>query len=93
MTAQADYTTTGLQTGDPNLVSPYCNGARVPPENGGMGYQVPPGITDATIPNPIFNLTPAATVDEGNNYINLRYGPLTTSKPTSAGVASPTATT
>jgi len=31
-----------------------------------MGYQVPAGISDATVPNPIFNLTPAATVDEGN---------------------------
>jgi hypothetical protein len=54
----------------------------VPPENGGMGYQVPPGITDATIPNPIFNLTPAATVDEGNNWINMVYGPLTVTNPT-----------
>jgi len=36
----------------------------------GLGYQVPPGISDASVPNPIFNLTPAATVDEGNNWIN-----------------------
>ena len=94
LTAPADYTSTGLQTGNPNLVSPYCNGARVPPENGGMGYQVPPGIADATIPNPIFNLTPAATVDEGNNWINMTYGPLTVTNPTllpEASVAAPLA--
>src|SRR5205807_541026 len=39
---------------NPAVVSQYCNGSRVPPENGGMGYQVPPGISDATVPNPIF---------------------------------------
>jgi hypothetical protein len=67
---------------NPNLASQYCNGSRVPPENGGMGYAVPPGISDATVPNPIFNLTPAATVDEGNNWINMTYGPLSLSNPT-----------
>jgi hypothetical protein len=61
----------------PGVVSQYCNGARVPPENGGLGYTVPPGISDATLPNPVFNLTPSATVDEGNNWVNLSYGPLT----------------
>jgi len=62
-------------------VSQYCNGSRVPPENGGLGYQVPPGIADATVPNPIFNLTPAATVDEGNNWINMSWGPLSMVNP------------
>ncbi len=33
------------------------------------------------MPNPIFNLTPVATVDEGNNWINLRWGPLTLVNP------------
>ena len=37
---------------------------------------MPPGIADATVPNPIFNLTPTATVDEGNNWINISWGPL-----------------
>jgi hypothetical protein len=46
-----------------------------------MGYLVPPGISDATVPNPIFNLTPAATVDEGNNWININWGPLAMSNP------------
>ncbi len=61
---------------NPTVLHQYCNGARVPPENGGLGYNVPPGIADATVPNPIFNLTPAATVDEGNNWINIAWGPL-----------------
>jgi hypothetical protein len=66
---------------NPVVVSQYCNGARVPPEFGGLGYQVPPGISDATVPNPIFNLTPAATVDEGNNWINIAWGPLAMTNP------------
>ncbi len=33
------------------------------------------------MPNPIFNLTPAATVDEGNNWINISWGPLAMTNP------------
>jgi len=33
------------------------------------------------VPNPIFNLTPAATVDEGNNWINMSWGPLSLVNP------------
>jgi hypothetical protein len=61
---------------NPTFLSQYCDGSRIPPENGGMGYLVPPGIADATVPNPVFSLTPAATVDEGNNWININWGPL-----------------
>ncbi len=68
-------------TGNPNFVSQYCNGSRNPPESGASGWQVPPGISDATVPNPVFNLTPVATVDEGNNWINLRWGPLSMLNP------------
>jgi hypothetical protein len=68
-------------TGNPTFLSQYCNGSRVPPELGSMGYQVPPGISDATVPNPIFSLTPAATIDEGNNWINISWGPLALSTP------------
>jgi hypothetical protein len=46
---------------------------------------VPPGISDATQPSPVFNLTPVATVDEGNNWVNLRWGPLSMSNPTAVG--------
>jgi hypothetical protein len=62
------------------LVGQYCNGSRVPPENGGHGYQAPPGRSETTGLSPVFtfnNIQVAATVDEGNNWINLGYGPLT----------------
>jgi Bacterial Ig domain len=72
------------------FVSQYCNGSRTIPELKSAGWQVPPGISDATVPNPIFNLTPNATVDEGNNWINIQWGPLTMSNPTTA---TPTAST
>ncbi len=75
------YGGTGDTTNSPLFVSQYCNGSRVPPEFGGTGYQVPPGIADATVPNPIFSLTPAATVDEGNNWINITWGPLALANP------------
>jgi hypothetical protein len=42
---------------------------------------VPPGISDATVPNPQFSLLPAATVDEGNNWINISWGPLSMVNP------------
>jgi hypothetical protein len=70
---------------NPTVVSEYCNGSRTPPEVGvnGGGWQVPPGISDATVPNPIFSLTPAATVDEGNNWVNMTWGPLSLFNPVS----------
>jgi hypothetical protein len=61
------------------VLAQYCNGSRVPPENGGHGYQSPPGASETTSLATLFvfnNITPAATVDEGNNWINLTYGPL-----------------
>jgi hypothetical protein len=74
-------------SGNP-FVHQYCNGSRVPPENGGLGYQVPPGVADAVVPNPVFSLTPNATVDEGNNWINISWGPLSTLNPvTSTGTS------
>jgi hypothetical protein len=72
--------------GNPVVASQYCNGSRIPPEFGGTGYQVPPGISDATVPNPLFNLTPAATVDEGNNWINISWGPLSMTNPMTKAV-------
>ena len=76
LTDASDYPGTGANpshntNGDPAAISQYCNGSRWPPEFGSAGYQVPPGIADATVPNPVFSLTPSATVDEGNNWINL----------------------
>jgi len=48
---------------------------------------VPPGIVDASSPNPVFSLTPSATVDEGNNWINVSWGPLATSNDSVTGGA------
>jgi hypothetical protein len=55
---------------------------------GGIG--VPPGIPDIDPFYPLFTLNPAATVDEGNNWINMFWGPLSlsnASKYTAAGTA------
>jgi hypothetical protein len=72
----------------PPVVSQYCNGSRVPPEctvadgcGGPKGFGVPPGISDAVTPNPLFSLAPSATVDEGNNWINVSWGPLALTNP------------
>ena len=56
---------------DPLLVDMYCNGSRVTPEF--------PSVIN---PPSAKNLQVAATVDEGNNYVSLRYGPLYLAKPT-----------
>ncbi|MGC1451125.1 MAG: choice-of-anchor D domain-containing protein [Candidatus Sulfotelmatobacter sp.] len=78
-----DYSATGLHNtaSSPNFASQYCDGSRTPPEFGASGWAVPPGIADATVPNPYFNLAPVATVDEGNNWINMRWGPLSLLNP------------
>jgi hypothetical protein len=74
------------------LVAPYCNGARVPPENCGTaqqgqvtqasckGYNTPVGASETTSLTQVFtfdHIQPTATVDEGHNWLNLVYGPLT----------------
>ncbi|TKC89474.1 hypothetical protein FAZ69_11115 [Trinickia terrae] len=75
MTSTTGYSATNLAA-NPRTVGQYCNGSRVPPEAGGNGFAVPPGIADAVIPNPLFGLLPTATPDEGNQWINMSYGPL-----------------
>jgi hypothetical protein len=81
LTDAGDYPGSNNLGANPSVVSQYCNGSRSPPEFMSSGYQVPPGIADAQVPNPIFNLTPAATVDEGNNWINISWGPLAQTGP------------
>jgi hypothetical protein len=71
---------------NPRFFSQYCDGSRQPPESGISGWQTPAGISDATVPNPIFDLTPVATVDEGNNWVNMRWGPLTMVNPVNGTV-------
>jgi hypothetical protein len=69
---------------NPNVVRQYCNGSKIPPEVGaGAWYQVPPGTNEGNVPVPIFNLTAGATVDEGNNWVNITWGPLSLINPTS----------
>jgi len=89
-----DYSTGNNLGANPDIASQYCNGSRVPPTctvadgcGGPSGYGVPPGIVDASSPNPVFSLTPAATVDEGNNWINVSWGPLSTSDDSVTGGA------
>lgn len=76
LTDAADYQGASNLGSNPAVVSQYCNGSRVPPEGGGVGFAVPPGIADAVLPNPLFGLMPTATPDEGNQWINMSYGPL-----------------
>jgi hypothetical protein len=92
-TAENGNGSNNLTAVNPSLSSQYCNGSRVPPEYKAGTYNVPPGISDATVPNPIFNLTPTATVDEGNNWINMVWGPLSMFSPsgTALGNYAPTA--
>jgi hypothetical protein len=73
----------------------YCNGARIPPEqcatnqganNPAMckGYFTPAGQSETVGVAPVFTfngIAATATVDEGNNWINMTYGPLTLSRP------------
>lgn len=83
------YTGNNNLGSDPLVVSQYCNGARIPPENcTGVaaidqprckGYNAPAGHSEFTGLPVVFalnQLTVAATVDEGNNWVNLGYGPL-----------------
>jgi hypothetical protein len=76
LTYPTDYPNAHNSGSNPGVVSQYCNGARMPPEAGGIGITVPPGIADTVLPNPLFSLLPSATPDEGNNWINMSYGPL-----------------
>jgi Bacterial Ig domain len=84
----------------------YCNGARIPPEQCGTnqgannpamckGYFTPAGQSETVGVAPVFTfngISATATVDEGNNWINMTYGPLTLSRPPAVGgVSTPSA--
>ena len=80
---------------DPAFVAPFCNGARIPPENCASqgsqttqasckGYNTPVGASETTSTTELFvfnGIQPTATVDEGHNWLNLTFGPLTLSRP------------
>lgn len=77
ITSIAGYPGTGNTAADPNMLDMYCNGSRAVPEF--------PSVIN---PPSVKNLQVAATTDEGNNYVNMRYGPLYLGKPTdSTGTA------
>jgi hypothetical protein len=59
-------------TGNGNANAPGCT------RPGAVGITTPPGIPDNNPFYENFTLQPAATVDEGNNWINMFYGPLST---------------
>ena len=91
LTSTSGYGATNNSTAPP-VFAQYCNGSRVPPEctaadgcGGPHGFGVPPGIADALTPNPVFSLVPSATVDEGNNWINVSWGPLSPTNPSVQG--------
>jgi len=86
--------------GNSPVIAQFCNGARVPPENCSnqldqatcRGFNAPPGRSETTGLTPVFlfnNITPAATVDEGHNWLNLTYGPLTLSRPNATTPTAP----
>lgn len=77
LTSTAGYATNNNSANDPQLLDMYCNGSRVTPEFGNVIN--PPSVK---------NLQVASVLDEGNNYVSLRFGPLSVVKPTSpAGTA------
>ena len=75
------------QTTTPSFTSQYCNGSRSPPELGVGGYAIPPGVNEFNaFPNPVFTLNPAGVVDEGNNWVNVNWGPLALTSPATNAV-------
>ncbi len=54
------------KSGDPLLLHQYCNGSRVPPQTAG----------DLMSPQEPFSIQPIGAEDEGGNWVNLRFGPL-----------------
>jgi hypothetical protein len=72
---------------NPSVVKQYCNGSKIPPEAGAsVWYLVPPGTNEGNVPVPIFNLTAGATVDEGNNWISMTWGPLALTSPATGAI-------
>jgi len=92
LTSTSGYTSGNNSSTAPPVIAQYCNGSRVPPECtaadgcGGLhGFGVPPGIPDSIAGAPKFSLVPSATVDEGNNWINVSWGPLSLTNPSAIG--------
>src|SRR5258708_39152289 len=83
------------QPGNRRVIGHNSNVARKPPEkctagqganDPGMckGYFTPAGQSETVGVSPVFvfnGIAASATVDEGNNWINMTYGPLTLGRP------------
>lgn len=65
LTSTTGYDPTN-KAGDPLLLRQYCNGSRVPPQTAG----------DLMTPQTPFSILPIGAEDEGGNWVNLRFGPL-----------------
>ena len=78
LTDAGDYPNSNNTANNPGVTSQYCNGSRIPPEAAGSAssWLVPPGIETPSAISPPFSIVPTATIDEGNNWINLQWGPL-----------------
>jgi len=93
LTDAADYPGANNTGSNPTVLNQYCNGSRVPPEDvcrDAAGIQIPcdwqlvPGTNETNaLPRQVFTLSPSATVDEGNNWVNMRFGPLALANPVS----------
>jgi hypothetical protein len=93
----ASATNKGGATTSP-VIAQICNGARMPPEHckdAGIdnnsptckGFNAPAGASESTSTPTLFvfsGIQPTATVDEGHNWLNLTYGPLTLAIPDEA---------
>ena len=77
ITSIAGYQGSGNTSANPNLGAgvQYCNASRIVPE-----------LPTVLNPYGVKNFQVAATLDEGNNYVNMKYGPLYASNPVT-GVA------
>ena len=85
--AAGTYGGTNDFNASPAFTSQYCNGSRTPPELGASGFAVPPGVNEFNaFPNPVFSLTASGVVDEGNNWVNVRWGPLALTSPVTNAV-------
>ena len=80
MTDTTGYDATNMNQ-NPTVLSQYCNGSCTAPELASGGDQVPPGISDATVPNPIFRLQPATTEGLGQQLDQHQLGSLGAVRP------------
>jgi len=79
----------------PEIATVLCTGTGSPTNApgciypGAVGIQTNGGVPDSAVPpNPLFSISPAATIDEGSNWINMFFGPLSMTCQISTGTGS-----